>query len=173
MIRKAWLLIAGSIASIATSSAQQPAVVRVRPQLRTWGVSGGWGSGYGGVGGNFDWYFAKSRLSLAVGGGYLPTTDNGGPGSGAAGAAIRAYTKGVRHRALLELSVTLLSLSWRQNGDTFFDVHGHYGPGICGGYQFTAMSGFTVLMTGGVGWEPNQGRLWPIGDLGFGYTWRR
>jgi len=173
MMRTACLIISGLIAAISTSDAQQSAVVHAHSEIRTWGISGGYGTTYGGFGGAVDRYIAHSRLSVVVGGGYLPTTTNTGPGTGAVGAGIRGYTKGARHRALLELSVTFLYLTWTRSGNSFFNVHRHYGPGISGGYHFSATKGLSVLMTAGLGWVPDLGKLLPIGDIGFGYTWRR
>ena len=100
-------------------------------------------------------------------------------GDGIAGAVgVRAFTGGSRHRGLLEVSLSALSTSvTRTSGDPDSVVRSvSYGPGIAAGYQFVGESGFTVLLSGGVGRDGGldvEGpQFQPTIGVGVGYTVR-
>lgn len=117
-------------------------------------------------------YFAHERASAFGGLGYTPAIDEGDP-SGITGAAgLRAFTNGIRHRGFLELSVSQVAVQ------TGVEDKRLYGPGLQAGYQYAALSGFTFLVSAGVGVVLNGGdrlddsAVQALVGLGFGYTWR-
>ncbi len=85
---------------------------------------------------------------------------------------VRGYTSGRRHRAFLEVSVSLLVVEQSCAGA----CGRYYGPGAEVGYQLLTSGGFTLLASVGVGYAPSV----PEGEskgaamlgLGLGYTWR-
>lgn len=135
-------------------------------------VLAGAGNAMGWLGAQAELYFSGDRLSAFAGLGYTPALGEGDP-SGITGAAgLRAYTNGLRHRAFLELSVSQVAV---RTGAAVEDKR-FYGPGVQVGYQYTALSGFTLLASVGVGValgvDEGVSPVYGLGGLGFGYTWR-
>lgn len=140
------------------------------PATRTTTLMGGAGNAMGWFGGQVEVYFSGDRFSAFGGLGYTPALDSGDP-SGITGAAgLRGYTRGLRHRALLELSISQVAV------ETGAEDKRLYGPGLQVGYQYTALGGFTILVSVGVGYAPGTSEQFSpveaLGGLGFGYTWR-
>ena len=139
----------------------------------TFALTIGSGNVLGWLGGSVEHYFLNGRVSGAAGGGYIPETDEGNPGTAAFGAAVRGYLGGDKHRAFLELSASLLSLDWTPIGGALVDFDRNYGPGISAGYRYTATRGFTFIAGAGAGWAVGNESIEAMGILGVGYTWRR
>jgi hypothetical protein len=139
---------------------------------RRLGLMGGVGNTMGWLGASIELYMAHSRLSVVGGWGYVPESDRGPPATVAFAAAARRYTAGPRHRAYVELSLSLLVISETVVAGLGTEVGRHYGPGVSIGYHYTARRGFTLLVGGGVGWAVGLDRVEPILNIGLGHTWR-
>ena len=141
-------------------------------------VVAGFGNAFGWIGAQVEGYAMSGRVSAFGGFGFMPNllNDEGNTAAGAIG--IRAFTPGMRHRGLVELSVSALSNETRSTfgGDRVEKSVG-YGPGVALGYQFIGDSGLTVLLSGGValageGSDPEGSRVRPTVGMGVGLTVR-
>jgi len=142
----------------------------------------GVGNSLGWFGAGAEKYVAGDRLSVFGGFGYtIPDGrfDNEGV-AGAVGA--RGFTGGDHHRAVLEFAVSQIRVEditvIRPNGEVG-QVGDHlYGPGLSVGYQYAAGSGFTAMISGGVGVAVglddriDDSPVSPLVNLGLGYTIR-
>ncbi|UCC71671.1 MAG: hypothetical protein JSV86_14995 [Gemmatimonadota bacterium] len=135
-------------------------------------ITAGLGNMYGWAGVAAEYYMLSSRLSGVVGFGFaVETSDN--PSTVAFAGAVRGFTSGEKHRAFLELSVSLVAVEGTKVRDDWVEVERYYGPGLSAGYYYTGAGGFTVLMSVGAGWAVGLEEVGAIGLLGVGYTWRR
>jgi hypothetical protein len=161
------LLLAAVLASLAAPLAAQ----RADPgTARSATVVAGLGNSMGWLGLQGEKYLRNDRVSLFGGIGYTPEIDWGDATGVTVAAGVRGYTPGVRHRGFLELSVSQIEIDSR----CFDDCRRYYGPGVQVGYQYAARTGFTVSLSGGVGYAPNgSGDAAGLLGLGIGYTWRR
>jgi hypothetical protein len=122
-----------------------------------------------------DYYVRGDRFSLFGGMGFI-WSDNA-PGVAFATGA-RGFTGGKKHRAFLELSVSMLGIETCTKDEEVVQARKRYGPGVQVGYQYTATRGFTFMASGGVGYalglDPNnEDSPWtPMLVLAAGYTWR-
>lgn len=136
-------------------------------------VTAGIGNTMGWLGVQGERYFAHERLSAFLGLGYTPSIDLEDPSGLTFAAGGRGYTRGVKHRGFLALSVSQLFIS-NEDAD---DRSRLYGPGAEVGYQFASRGGFTVMLGVGAGYAPGmpegQSAVASMVELGFGYTWRR
>ena len=147
------------------------------PGQRTVTILGGIGSSMGGLGFQAERYFRHERFSVFGGLGYTPSYDIY-PSYWAVAAGARAYiTTGKKHRALLELSVSMLSWERWTDGEVGL-TRKQYGPGLQVGYQYMARGGFTFMGSIGLGYafgrDPriSDSPITPMIALGAGYTWR-
>jgi len=141
-------------------------------------VLAGIGNAFGWIGGQVEAYVAQGRVSGFAGLGFMPNVLNH-EGDGIAGAVgIRGFTPGNRHRGLLEISLSALSNTVSSTfGSDVVEKSRSYGPGVAIGYQFIANTGFTILVSGGVGLDdegldPEGSRLQPTAGIGIGYSVR-
>jgi len=137
------------------------------------GVSLGFGSVLGWLGGSVEKYFSGGRVSAAVGAGYVPETDEGNPAFAAFGAGVRRYFGAGKHRVALEASVSLISFQWVRQGPLLLESNKYYGPGLAVGYRYTADSGLHFDASLGAGWAVGDDSIGSVGSLAVGYTWRR
>lgn len=143
-------------------------------------LSVGFGNAYGWIGGQVEGYLARGRVSGFAGAGYVPNVIGDG-GDGFAGAFwLRAFTSGTRHRGLLEVSYSVLSVSTSSTfGGDVLDESRNYGPGVAAGYRFTSDGGLTLTFSAGVGIDDDELDLesegtsaQPTLGIGVGYTVR-
>ena len=141
-------------------------------------VLAGAGNSFGGLGVQGGYYLAAGRVSVFAGVGYYPgDPDDDRLPSGVAGAVgARGFTKGLRHRGFLELSVAPITNAWATRDFDLFDGAILYGPSAQGGYQFVGSTGFTIMISVGVGyarWSKYDLSYTSVtGGLGLGYTRR-
>jgi len=130
---------------------------------------GGSGNDMGWLGATGELYVASARVSLFAGLGYTPALNTGDASGLTAAGGARGYTRGQRHRGYVEASVSQVAIE--QAGSRRF-----YGPGVQAGYQYTARSGFTALVSLGIGFivasDFPGDRAHALGGIGVGYTWR-
>jgi hypothetical protein len=136
-------------------------------------VTAGVGNAMGWFGAQGERYLGDERVSLFVGLGYTPRFDqNNSHGLTFAG-GLRGFTRGDKHRAFLEGSLSQLFV---ESGPLGADRR-LYGPGLQAGYQFVARGGFTFMASLGAGYAPGVSRRddgWAaLLGLAAGYTWRR
>ena len=166
------LLLALSLASAA--AAQQSADPFIQPAPRALTVTAGFGNAMGWFGAQGEHYVRAERLGLFAGVGYLPAVDTGDPSGLTFAAGVRAYTKGQKHRAFLEASISQIAV---ETAPCYGDCLRAYGPGAQLGYQFVGSGGFSILASAGVGYAPTipdgRSKVGTLLGLGFGYTWRR
>lgn len=143
------------------------------PTRPVYGLMGGGGNVLGWIGGAGEYYLAGGRVSALGGVGFVITDQKDGAFPLAFGTALRGYLGSLRHRALLEVSFTLLAIESAAIGFNTVDSRQHYGPGIAGGYRFTSDSGLHFEASAGAGWSVRNGRAAPVSTLAVGYTWRR
>lgn len=130
---------------------------------------GGLGNDMGWLGATGELYVASGRVSLFAGLGYTPALNTSDASGITVAGGARGYTKGQRHRAYVEASVSQVAIE--EGGQ-----RRSYGPGAQLGYQYTARSGFTALVSLGIGFivasdvPGNQAQA--LGGIGVGYTWR-
>jgi hypothetical protein len=125
----------------------------------------------GWFGGQAERYVARGRASVFAGVGYTPAIDDGDPSGATFAAGVRGYTGGSRHRGFLEASVSQIDVEMRVDGVR------RYGPGLQIGYQYVARRGFTMLVSGGVGYPRGGDEILgssatALFGFGMGYTWR-
>ena len=130
-------------------------------------VTGGVGNSYAGLGASVEAFLVRSRVSAFGTLGYVPRV-NDTDGRTAAGAGMRAYSGGVRHRVYLEGAFAPLIADERLASAPI-----PYGPALAVGYSYTAASGFTLTLSRGIGWAGSRHRLVAVGNFGLGYTWHR
>lgn len=146
--------------------------VRPAPSPRVATAALGVGNAYGWFGGQVERYIARGRASIFGGLGYTPASDPGDPSGLTVAGGVRGYTRGDRHRAFLEASVSQIEVELWEGGRR------RYGPGLQVGYQYTARRGFTAMASVGVGHAVGQtDALLPSSaavllGMGVGYTWR-
>ncbi|MEA2712260.1 MAG: hypothetical protein QOK27_221 [Gemmatimonadales bacterium] len=145
-----------------------------RPLLpRSVTVTAGVGNAMGWFGAQGEHYLGDERVSLFVGLGYTPRFDQSNSHGLTFAGGLRGFTRGDKHRAFLEGSLSQLFV---ESGPLGADRR-LYGPGLQAGYQFVARGGFTFMASLGAGYAPGVSRRgdgW-AGLLGLaaGYTWRR
>jgi hypothetical protein len=127
------------------------------PQLT---VMAGLGNTFAGLGGTVEYWF--SRQASVVGG--LGTGLDTGV---EAALGLRLFTPGPRHRAFLEAVYAPMAVSQGP-----MDEKVRYGPGLSAGYGYTSGGGFSALIGIGAGFATAV-EVELVGNLGFGYTWRR
>jgi hypothetical protein len=136
-------------------------------------VLAGVGNAMGWFGAQAERYVARGRLSGFAGLGYTPSWDPGDPSGVTVAGGLRGFTRGRRHRGLLELSVCQVAVYTSSLGN---DAR-RYGPGVQAGYQYVSRGGFSFLVSLGLGYsiETPAGfnAVQPLFGLGFGYTWRQ
>ena len=155
----------------ASTHAQNAPDSAPRPRFLT--LTAGFANTLGGLGIQAEKYFARTRLSVFGGIGYVIEEDEGDYSGLGVAAGIRGFTPGLKHRGFLELSVSPLFLE--QN--CFDSCNLRYGPGISAGWHFVTRGGFSLWLSGGVGVSfdppPGESSVAPMGGIGLGYTWRR
>jgi hypothetical protein len=145
--------------------------VPVRP--RAAGLMAGIGNVMGWFGLHGEGYFARERLSGFLGLGYTPSVDPGDPSGPTFAIGVRGFTRGIKHRGFLALSVSQLATETGavENPRRF------YGPGLEAGYHYVAHGGFTFLVSLRLGFAPGvpegSKEVGEVLALGLGYTWRR
>ena len=147
--------------------AQQFAPSESRARVAT--VTLGVGNAMGWLGGQGEYYMAHERVSAFLGLGFTPWIEGGASGLTFA-AGLRGYTRGSRHRGFLEISVSQIALESAVIGASADASKQLYGPGLQAGYQYAALSGFTLMGSFGVGYVLEGAH--PLVGLGLGYTWR-
>ena len=139
-------------------------------------VIAGFGNAMGVFGAQAERYVGSGRVSVFGGLGYLPQFEPGDPSGVTVAAGARGFTAGKTHRAFLEVSVSPLRFEFYTLGATRIPGAIVYGPGVQGGYQFIARSGFTALASIGAGFpvgaESGSG-VELMAGMGLGFTWRR
>lgn len=128
------------------------------------------GDPLGWVGGQVELPVAGDRLSAFGGLGYTPEVPERGDPSGLSFAVgMRGYhSVAVRHRFFLETT-------FRQVGTGLGELL--RGPALQAGYRYTAERGFTLLVSGGIGYAIDDDRsrigddFEPLMSLGLGYAW--
>ena len=165
----------------------QTAAAQAGASPRRYTVTAGLGNPMGWLGAQGEAYFAREHLSVFLGLGYTPEFDSFEPSGATFAAGMRAYTSGLRHRGYVELSVSQLMTvaedeEYVDGGWVTASGQRLYGPGLQVGYQYAALSGFTLHASLGVGYAPTADGTdlgfypfdqWaPMAALGFGYTWR-
>lgn len=167
-------LVASSLPVRQVNSQEPNAALDSVPAPRRFGVQAGFGNIVSGMGLSGE-YFVRDWLSAVGGVGFIPETSEG-PGNLGGGVAVRGFTPGIKHRGFLELSFSLLEMSWNSvltfQGLEFINVERRYGPALSAGYHYTAAGGFTLIVSLGAGVTIDGGKAAPSGTLGFGYTWR-
>lgn len=139
-----------------------------------WTLTCGLGNAMGWVGCQGERYLKQRRLSLFVGVGSVPDDpddENLPSGTGWAG-GMRYYTGGVKHRAFLEGSISVVARSWTQNREGAIDKQLRYGPGVQLGYQRVGDSGTTFTLSTGIG-IADGGHVRGLVGVGLGYSWGR
>lgn len=136
-------------------------------------ASVGVGNTMGGLGGQAQAYLADGRIGIFGGLGYLPEVDTGDWSGASVSGGARGYTDTEKHRGYLELSASPMQLEQ----SCFDSCERFYGLGTQAGYQLLTSGGFTFAASIGIGYAfgvPDDGsRATALGDLSFGYTWRR
>lgn len=158
----------------AAAAAQESTSGVLAPSRPAFGVTVGFGSVLGWLGGSVEYYFLDGRASAALGAGYIPEIvfdDN--PTSAAFSAAVRRYLGSGTHRAAVELSVSLVYFEWITQNGVLVESHQYYGPGLTAGYRYTTDGGLHFDASLGAGWAVGDRSVTQIGTLGVGYTWRR
>lgn len=162
------LLLAGFTTALPSQEPPAPPPGRVATVLAGIGNTLGWFGAQG------ELYFGQqARASAFVGAGYTPAVDEGDPSGPTFAIGVRGYTRGLKHRGFLALSLSQLAVEsgFVPNPRRF------YGPGLELGYQFVSRGGFTALVSAGVGYAPGvpegEKQVGEVLALGFGYTWRR
>jgi hypothetical protein len=155
------------------SSAGQDSTAAPHIQRRVASLTGGIGNVMGWFGLHGERYFANERLSGFAGLGYTPGIDPGDPSGPTFAIGIRGFTPGIRHRGFLALSLSQLAVE----SGFVENPRRLYGPGLEAGYQYTALGGFTFMISAGLGYAPGvpegEKQVGEVLALGFGYTWRR
>ena len=131
-------------------------------------LTAGVGNAFGGIGLRGELLVADGRIGLLAGAGFLP--DSYGLDSPVLGAvSLRYYVGRQRHRIFADVSWSAL---------TVYDLLlpgvpavVDYGPGFSLGYTYLSKAGFTLTVGAGVGGADSSPAF--IGQLGFGWTWRR
>lgn len=151
------------------------------PTARDYTVAAGVGNALGWLGVRAEAYLSGDRLSAFAGLGYTPGDRLDNTGATAA-LGVRGYMGGDHHRALLELSVSQLAqesiLERNATGNLVQRGQRRYGPGLAVGYQYVADSGFTAMLSGGVGVAIGlddrlaASPVSPMANLALGYTFR-
>ena len=114
-----------SVVLVLPSVALGQATADSLPRPRFFTLAAGLGNSLGLIGLHAEKYFARSRLSVYAGLGYFPEDDPGDWSGAVAGAGLRGFTPGVKHRGFLDLSVSQLFV---EQG-CFDDCGTRYGPG--------------------------------------------
>ena len=122
-------------------------------------VMAGLGNTFAGFGGTVEYWFSPQA---SVVGGLGTGLDTGVE----AALGLRLFTPGPRHRAFLEAVYAPMAVSLGP-----MDGKARYGPGLSVGYGYTSRGGFSGLIGIGAGYADEAVEL--VGNLGFGYTWRR
>lgn len=132
-----------------------------------------------GLGNDFGWLGTqvsapvRPRRALFAGVGYTPALDEGDPSGITFAAGLRGFSRGTRHRGLLEIGVTQIVVE--TSVTPLAGVRGRrlYGPSAQLGYQYISRGGLTALVTVGVGYTVssplNGSRFQPAIGLGLGY----
>ena len=169
-----FLLVCLVVGGTRPGSAQASTPGPVAPPERSLALTAGLGNLYGGLGASVEKYLGGDLMSLSLGLGGIPETDEA-PGVVAFGAALRRYAGRARDRLFVELALVRLSTTYSTIGPGQFEnVRPHYGPGLAIGYQLTDRGGFTFVVDAGAGWA--VGASDPLSftaALGMGYTWHR
>ncbi len=158
------LLIALGAVPFAAVAAQSPGPDSLAARHAVFTV--GLGNSYAGIGGAFEGFLYRSRLSAFASVGYIPEV-NASDGRVAATGGIRAYTGGSRHRVFLEGAFAPLIAD-----QSLASAPIPYGPSLALGYAYTSRSGFTLSLSRGIGWATSRHRTVAVGNFGIGYTWR-
>ena len=142
----------------------------VSPSRRVFTLTPGIGNSMGWLGMQGERYFHAERLSAFAGLGYMPETNEGYPEGITLAGGVRGYTPGEHHRGFLELSISQVLV------ESYPKRARHYGPGVQAGYQLTTSGGFTLMISGGVGYAlgmpAGSSSVGGLFGLGIGYTWR-
>lgn len=155
----------------------QAAEQNASPEPRVATVLAGVGNSMGSLGFQVDYYFHHERFSLFAGTGYAPCDTEDASGIAFAAGA-RAFTGGRKHRALLEVSVSMLGFETLTEGGVVLLARKRYGPGLQVGYQYTRRGGLTFMGTVGLGYALGLDSRNPsspmtfMAALGLGYSWR-
>ena len=144
---------------------------------RTTTVVAGLGNTLGWFGGRAERHLGGERWSVLVGVGVTPSLDDGAEAKLTFAAGARRYTAGRRHRGFLEASVSQIAIEERWNFDAdAIDRNALYGPGLQVGYQYSALSGFTIDLSGGLGYaidhDTEFSAVYGIFGIALGYTFR-
>ncbi len=135
-------------------------------------IVAGVGNDMGWVGLQGEYYLVGDRISVFGGLGYTPEADPGDPDGITPAVGVRGFTPGLRHRGFLEISITQIAIQTLPGGES----SRHFGPGVQAGYQFSAVAGFTFLVSFGIGYaigvDPSLNSVQALFGLGLGYTWR-
>ncbi len=163
-------VVLGSLILVPTLGVAQDSTVS-NPHERVVTLLAGVGNALGWLGMQGEYYVAGDRISLFAGLGYTPEIDRGDAHGITPAVGVRGFTSGLRHRGFLEISVTQVGIQTGPQGSSR-----HYGPGIQAGYQFSAVAGFTFMVSFGVayaiGVDPSLNSVGELLGIGLGYTWR-
>lgn len=143
------------------------------PPPPAFSLSVGLGNDAGGLGGQAQAYFGGGRIGIFGGLGYLPEVETGDWSGVSVAGGVRGYTDTRKHRGYLEVSASPMQV---EQG-CFASCERFYGLGTQAGYQLLTSGGFTLAASIGVGYTlglpDGSSRASFLGDLSFGYTWRR
>ncbi len=129
-------------------------------------VYAGAGNAFGGVGIVSEYVVWPNRISALAGTGFFPFGDQW---IASVAASVRGYVGSQRHRAFVDLSWSVLSVSRA----AFFGapVIRDYGPGVLVGYSHVASRRLIVMGGAGIGFA-NSGETVAVLQLGIGWVWR-
>jgi len=137
---------------------------------------GGLGNAMGWLGAQAEGYVAGGRGSAFAGLGYTARAQEREATGVAAAGGVRAFTGGFSRRGFLEFSISQLVVEIAPEGSGTNGKAKVYGPGAQIGYQYIKPTGFTFMVSAGVGHTvggPAQLRgIQFMFNLGIGHTWR-
>jgi hypothetical protein len=148
-----------------------------RENAALFSVTGGLGNAVGGLGVQGERYWRDGRLSVFVGVGYVPGSDEEPnlPTGLAAAAGCRTFFGGRKHRVFVEGSVSQVAGEWWVEANGSLEQARRYGPGVQVGYQLITGRGLTLASSVGVGYAvgAKYDKTYLLAGLAIGYTRRR
>ena len=148
------------------------------PATRQASVAVGLGNTVPGIGVSVEKYISGGQASIFGGAGYVPDSYDGRGAKGAAVAAgLRAYTRGRKHRAFAELSISPVAVEVAPEGSGLRGRTISYGSSLSVGYNMVTHGGFTLALSTGVG-QAMTGAAGAHGtefvsSIALGHTWAR
>jgi len=172
------------LAPVASSTplVAQPATTPESPAPRQATVMAGFGADFGWAGVQTALYFLGDRASVFFGIGGTPDLNDGlGNTSGVTAAAgVRVFLPGSLEQWFIEANVSRMPDKLESRAICTLTCapvpRTVYGPGLLAGYQYSAVTGLTLLASAGAGYSPAKGlepaSIEPRVSLGLGFTWR-